>query len=143
NWAAPERVHTYSGAGGFYADDIVVVRFTTGSGPSNPSNFPRIAGAEDSAGTLMRRAILSGTPCTFHRRPPRRPQTWPRRAHGAPGSYEESVSITIPFAVDSDNFGYYTLLHTNTTYYLNVITLACPPTVSCDMQFDLSKNSAP
>ena len=60
-----------------------------------------------------------------------------------PGAYTESNSLTLIIAVGTGSgFGYYPVLKTNTTYYLNIKNSpnsTCAQNNSCDMFIDLVK----
>lgn len=128
NWAAPIRQFT-ANAGGFAANDIVVVRFTTGGGVSPSNNLSKVGGGEYIDPPSARFAVLSATPCDFGPQP-------------MPGATQSGYTITVPFALGGgNNFGYYPQLDNFKTYYLNVKNVpnaACTAGNSCNMYFDLS-----
>ena len=131
---APLRSLT-SSVGGFYCNDILVVQFTTGPGPSIPSNMPRIAGAEYPGPRMGRDALLSDTPGSFDGSDdPTRPQHWPL------ARVRNSVAVAVPFTVvATDNQNLYPILKANTTYYLNVKNVGgCIDGQLVDMAFSLS-----
>jgi hypothetical protein len=126
-WINPPRTLT----GFFGQNDIVVVKFTTGPSPSS-GNLPKIAGAEFQGPPTQRTAALSATACDFNGLP-------------YPGAVvPNSTSVTVNFTVDNpNNFGYYPILHTNTTYYFNVKNVAGQCSGNCSMAFDLIKYNNP
>lgn len=130
NWASPTRLYT----GHMGANDIAIVQFTTGSGSSS-SSLPFIAGAEYNSPPSSRLGTLSASPCDFTT----------QTAAGA--NIGPSTSITARFAVGSGTgYGYYPVLNTSTTYYLNVKNVAnstCASSGECGMFFDLVKNGTP
>lgn len=125
NWATPVRQY----ATGVGANDIIVVRFTTGNvGTSN--NLPHVTVVEYSAGPYSRTAYLSATPCAF------------TNSFGAPGAGPMiGNTITSLFAITPGfGFNYYPVTQKNTTYYVNIRNTAgngC--TVNCDVSADLIK----
>ena len=130
-WANPTRMYT-SGAGGFGPNDIVVVRFTTGSTANPSNNLPAFTAVEFQSGTSNRIAALSATPCDFS-------------GTGQAGSTVQGSSVLLPFAVGNNNAGYYAKLKQNTTYYMNIkngSSPSCASTGNCDMSIDLSNKSA-
>lgn len=133
DWANPTRMLTAS-YGGVGANDIIVFEFTTGNGASQANNLPRVAGAEWGSGAANRIYNLSTKPCDFG------PPYMAFSSHGG-----ESSAVTVPFTVlTSDPWGFYPVLATSTTYYLNVkVAPGSGCTTACDMFFDLSKNGTP
>lgn len=130
DWNAPARLFTTSG-GGFDANDIVVVRFTTGSIASS-NNLPHLVAVEYGASPFPRTAYLSGTPCAL------------TNLFGVPGAGPMvGNSITSLFAIAPGfGFSYYPILQKNTTYYLNMVNnggSGC--TTGCNMSVDLLKGS--
>jgi len=126
NWASPIRLLT-----SFGANDIVVVQFTTGNSASS-GNLLKITGAEYSGPPTQRVATLSDKPCDF--------------GGGALSGYwgsntGPSTSVTVPFTIDNpNNFGFYPILHVNTTYYLNVKMAPAAGCIGdCSMFFELIK----
>jgi len=128
DWANPQRMYT-TNAGGFGADDVIVVRFTTGN-VSSDASLPRLASAEYNSSPSSRDATLSSLMCDFA------PQA-------TPGATIIGNSITAVFAIGTGSgFGYYPVLQTNTTYYLNMKNSAgasCRSNGQCDMFIDLIK----
>lgn len=126
NWASPLRLYTDH----FGANDAVVVRFTTGN-VSSVGSLPRVAGAEFNSPPSSRIAKLSALPCDFGNQ-------------AAAGANIEGNSVTAIFAIGTGSgFGYYPVLSTNTTYYLNVRNSAnssCAGTGECSMFWDLIKS---
>lgn len=126
NWAVPTRLVT----SGFTLSDVLVVRFTTGSNNSS-NNLPHITAVEyGGVGPAQRTGVLSATPCDF--------------AHQAtPGAIGVGNTITSTFAIgNGSGFGFYPVLQTNTTYYLNIKNNAgggCGLGAPCDMSIDLIK----
>ena len=129
NWAAPVRMLT-SAYGGFGANDIVVLTFTTGNTPST-INLLKVAGAEYQGPPTQRNAAISDKPCDF--------------TGGSLASYwgsttSNTTSVTFPFTVDNPNNagGFYPILHVNTQYFVNVKMAPSSGCVgSCDMFFEL------
>ena len=95
-------------SGPIATDRVICIEFTTGV-TSSTNNLPRFAAAEWQSPPRNRTAVLSNNPCDFTRLP------WPGAAGGP------STSITIPFAVGTGSgYGYYAVLNTQTTYWLNI-----------------------
>lgn len=129
DWANPTRLFTEN-AGGFGANDALVIVFTTGSVASS-ANLPHLSAAEWNSSASSRTAVLASTPCTW-------------AAQSTPGATVTGNSITGPFTVAStNNYGYYPILNKNTTYYWNIRNNA--PTNcyqnndNCNMFIDLFK----
>lgn len=126
NWASPTRQYATLGA-----NDMAIVQFTTGN-VSTTTSLVRIAGAEYNSSPSSRIATLSTTQCDFS-------------TQSAPGANMIGNSITASFAIGTGTgYGYYPVLSTNTTYYLNVKNSpnsTCATTTSgvCNMFFDLLK----
>jgi hypothetical protein len=130
NWANPARMYT-SSVSGFGPNDIVVVAFTTGSVASPNNSLPRLVAAEYQSPPSTRIANLSATPCDFG-------------AQLTQGATTSGTTVTVPFTVaNSNNYGYYPILNTNTTYYLNIKNAPSSSCTSsggdCDMAIDLNK----
>jgi hypothetical protein len=132
NWAAPMRLYSKYVGGGFGLSDALIVRFTTGS-KSSVSNLPSITAVEFDSQPTSRTATLSASPCDFSTQP-------------APGANLHGNTINPIFAVGTGSgFGFYPVLNTNTTYYLNIRNdpaSTCTIGVSCDMSVDLSTGDA-
>jgi hypothetical protein len=129
DWNSPTRVLTAQ-AGGFGANDAVVVQFTTGSNNSPSNNLPKLVMAEYVSAPSGRIATLSNQPCDFGS----------GLAMGA--SVNGPTTVTMPFSVGPNNTGYYPSLAPNTTYYLNVKNApgaTCTGTGACDMYVDMLK----
>lgn len=118
--------------GGFGLNDLVAIKFTTGTGPSVTNNKPRIAGAEYGGSAVNRIYALSTTVGDFVGLP----------YFQAKG---ESSAVTVPFTVDNTNNDvYYPILLPNTVYYLNVkIAPGSGATGDAPMYFELSPNGCP
>lgn len=128
DWQAPQRRYT-SAYGGFGPNDVVVVRFTTGSVASGAS-LPRLGAAEYNGSPYERIATLSDKPCDFG------PQA-------TAGARIEGKSITASFALGTGAYAwnYYPVLMNNSTYYLNMKNApnsGCSG--ACDMFIDLTKS---
>lgn len=125
NWASPTRQY----ATGVAANDIIVVRFTTGN-VATSNNLPHVTGVEYSAAPYSRTAYLSATPCAL------------TNGFGAPGAGPMiGTTVTSLFAISPGfGFNYYPILQKNTTYYVNIRNTAGNGCVAnCDMSFDLIK----
>jgi hypothetical protein len=119
--------------GGFGPNDAVVFRFTTTAGPSITNNLPRIVGAEWIDPLYVRTAVLSEKSCDWN------PQQYA-------GSTTTGTSLTMPFTVNNaSNGGFYPILKSNTTYYLNVKNQPNNGCVAahCDMFFDMYNANTP
>ncbi len=130
NWANPVRLKT-ADYGGFGPNDIIVVQITTGSATSG-SNLLRISGAEWQDAPYNRIAALSDMACDF---------TGNSLAQYWGTTSTNSTSVTVPFTVNNpNNFGFYPILNTNKTYYLNIkMAPNSGCTSTCNMFIDLSK----
>ncbi len=130
DWNNPTRVFT-SSAGGFGANDAVVVQFTTGPNPSPAGNLPKIVAAEYVSAPSGRIATLSDKACDFGS----------GLAMGAV-TVNGATTVTMPFSVGPNNTGYYASLQPSTTYYINIKNApgsTCGLSGSCDMYVDLLK----
>lgn len=126
-WLNPVRQYT----GSMGVNDVIVVRFTTGTLTSASNNLPRVTAAEWGSPPSGRTSVLSATPCDFN------PQTWL-------GAVSAGNSIQVPFAVKGANFGYYPILEFATTYYWNIKNVpnqSCSAQGICDMFVELLKPS--
>jgi hypothetical protein len=128
NWAAPNRQLT-ANYGGFGTNDALVVQFTTGN-VSTTNNLPNITAVEYGSSPSSRTAVLSATPCDFSQQ-------------ATPGAMSVGNSVTAVFAIGTGSgFGFYPVLTTNTTYYLNIKNSAnatCASNGVCEMSVDLIK----
>jgi hypothetical protein len=110
-----------------------VVKFTTGNVSSN-TNLPNLTAVEYQSSPSSRIATLSALPCDWS-------------TQSAPGANLHNNTINAVFAVGSGSgFGFYPVLNTNTTYYLNIKNdpgSSCVATSGpCDMAVNLSKGDA-
>ncbi len=132
NWANPARLFT-SSYGAFGPNDVIVVVFTTGNVASPNNSLPRLVAAEYQSPPSTRIAVLSTTACDFS-------------AQLTQGATTSGTTVTVPFTVaNSNNYGFYPILNTNTTYYLNIKNAPSSSCTSsggdCDMAVDLNKPS--
>jgi hypothetical protein len=130
DWNNPTRMLTRN-FGGFNANDVIVVQFTTGS-LSTTNNLPHITAVEYGSSPSSRQGVLSATPCDFSPQP-------------VIGATSYGNTITSLFAIGSGTgFGYYPVLQPNTTYYVNIKNMPnpnCASNANCDMSVDLIKAS--
>jgi len=128
SWSSPQRMYTRD-VGGFGLNDVLVIRFTTGT-MATAENLPRISAAEYRSAPHWRIAALSEKPCDFGPQP-------------TPGATITGTSVTAVFALgDGSGFDYYPILETNRTYYLNIRNSPdsnCAASGVCDMFVDLIK----
>lgn len=128
DWSAPMRLLS-TNYGGFRLGDIAVITFTTGA-VSSSNNLPHITVVEYGDSPSQRVATLSATPCFF-------------ATNQATPGFGVGNTITSVFAVGSGSgFGFYPVLKTNTTYYLNIKNNpngGCVASGTCDVSVDLIK----
>jgi hypothetical protein len=109
------------------ADDVLIIKMTTGNKDTGPSNLAKLTAAEYVSSPSAREACLSLIPGDFD--------------HPVGALKGSGNTVTFPFSVGPNNTGYYPALAQNTTYYLNIRNApncSCRANGVCDMYCDLT-----